>query len=101
MAGQNLKLFFDFDTNEGEKIKIKMALSPVSSAGALENMKKEAPDWDFEKVKRQSQDVWNKELNKVQVETIQKEDLVNFYTAMYHAFWDQPSIWIWMGIIKV
>ncbi len=86
MAGQNLKLFFDFDTNEGEKIKIKMALSPVSSAGALENMKKEAPDWDFEKVKRQSQDVWNKELNKVQVETIQKEDLVNFYTAMYHAF---------------
>jgi len=86
MAGQNLKLFFDFDTNEGEKIKIKMALSPVSSAGALENMKKEVPDWDFEKVKKQSQDVWNNELNKVQVETIQKEDLVNFYTAMYHAF---------------
>jgi len=86
MAGQNLKLFFDFDTNEGEKIKIKMALSPVSSAGALENMKKETPDWDFEKIKKQSQEVWNKELNKVQVETIQKEDLVNFYTAMYHAF---------------
>ncbi|WP_433766053.1 GH92 family glycosyl hydrolase [Flavobacterium ginsenosidimutans] len=86
MAGQNLKLFFDFDTNEGEKIKIKMALSPVSSAGALENMKKETPDWDFEKVKTQSQDVWNNELNKIQIETIQKEDLVNFYTAMYHAF---------------
>lgn len=86
MAGQNLKLFFDFDTNEGEKIKIKMALSPVSSAGALENMKKEVPDWDFERVKKQSQEIWNKELNKVQIETIQKEDLVNFYTAMYHAF---------------
>ncbi len=86
MAGQNLKLFFDFDTNEGDKIKIKMALSPVSSAGALENMKKEIPDWDFERVKKQSQEIWNKELNKIQVETIQKEDLVNFYTAMYHAF---------------
>lgn len=86
MAGQNLKLFFDFDTNEGEKIKIKMALSPVSSAGALENMKKETPYWDFEKVKKQSQEVWNTELNKIQIETIQKEDLVNFYTAMYHAF---------------
>ena len=82
MAGQN----FDFDTNEGEKIKIKMALSPVSSAGALENMKKETPDWDFEKVKKQSQEIWNSELNKIQVQTIQKEDLVNFYTAMYHAF---------------
>ena len=86
MAGQNLKLFFDFDTQEGEKIKIKMALSPVSSAGALENMKKEVPGWDFEKVKKQSQEVWNNELNKIQIETIQKEDLVNFYTSMYHAF---------------
>ncbi|URC10806.1 GH92 family glycosyl hydrolase [Flavobacterium sp. B183] len=86
MAGQNLKLFFDFDTEEGEKIKIKMALSPVSSAGAVENMKKEVPGWDFEKVKKQSQEVWNNELNKIQVETLQKEDLVNFYTAMYHAF---------------
>jgi len=86
MAGQNLKLFFDFNTNEGEKIKIKMALSPVSSAGALENMKKEVPGWDFEKVKKQSQEIWNNELNKIQIETIQKEDLVNFYTAMYHAF---------------
>lgn len=86
MAGQNLKLFFEFDTNDGEKIKIKMALSPVSSAGALENMKKETPNWDFEKVKKQSQEVWNTELNKIQIETIQKEDLVNFYTAMYHAF---------------
>ncbi|MGO4773176.1 GH92 family glycosyl hydrolase [Flavobacterium sp. W22_SRS_FK3] len=86
MAGQNLKLFFDFNTEEGEKIKIKMALSPVSSAGALANMKKEIPGWDFEKVKKQSQEVWNNELNKIQVETIQKEDLVNFYTSMYHAF---------------
>ncbi|OXB21731.1 sugar hydrolase [Flavobacterium tructae] len=86
MAGQNLKLFFDFDTEEGEKIKIKMALSPVSSAGAVENMKKEVPGWDFEKVKKQSQEVWNNELNKIQIETLQKEDLVNFYTAMYHAF---------------
>jgi predicted alpha-1,2-mannosidase len=86
MAGQNLKLFFDFDTKEGEKIKIKMVLSPVSSAGALENMKKEVPGWDFDKVKKQSQEIWNTELNKIQIETIQKEDLVNFYTAMYHAF---------------
>ncbi|MTH14202.1 glycoside hydrolase family 92 protein [Flavobacterium sp. LC2016-01] len=86
MAGQNLKLFFDFNTNEGEKIKIKMALSPVSSAGALVNMKKEVPGWDFEKVKKQSQEVWNNELNKIQIEAIQKEDYVNFYTAMYHAF---------------
>lgn len=86
MAGKNMKLYFDFDTAENEKIKIKMAISPVSSAGALANMKAEIPDWNFERVKKQSQEVWNKELNKIQVETINSSDLVNFYTAMYHAF---------------
>lgn len=86
MTGANLKLYFGFDTNENEKIKIKFAISPVSTQGALANMKTEIPDWDFERVKKESQEVWNKELNKIQVQTIQKEDMVNFYTAMYHAF---------------
>lgn len=86
MAGKNLKLYFDFDTTENEKIKVKLAISPVSTAGALANMKSEIPDWNFESVKKQSQEVWNKELNKIQVETSNSSDLINFYTAMYHAF---------------
>src|ERR1700761_884878 len=32
IAGRQIKAYFDFKTNEGEKIKIKMALSPVSMA---------------------------------------------------------------------
>ena len=85
-AGPKLKMYFDFDTNEGEKIKIKFALSPVSSAGALANMKAEIPHWDFEKVKSDGQNLWEKELDKITVETINEKDKVNFYTAMYHAF---------------
>ncbi|WP_299825963.1 GH92 family glycosyl hydrolase [uncultured Pontibacter sp.] len=84
-AGKKLRAYFDFKTEEGEKIKIKFALSPVSTEGALANMQAEIPHWDFERVKREGQAAWNKELNKVVVDA-GKDDLVNFYTAMYHSF---------------
>lgn len=85
IAGKKLKMYFDFDTQEGEKIKIKFALSPVSQENALQNMRAEISGWDFEKVKAQAQTTWNKELNKIQV-TTSNDNKINFYTALYHAF---------------
>lgn len=85
LAGKNLRMYFDFETAEQEKVKIKFALSPVSQENALENMRAEVPGWDFNKVREQARESWNKELNKIQVNT-SEEDKVNFYTAMYHAF---------------
>ncbi|WP_029276064.1 GH92 family glycosyl hydrolase [Pedobacter borealis] len=85
IAGKKLKMYFDFDTQEGEKIKIKFALSPVSQENALQNMRAEISGWDFEKVKAKAQATWNKELNKIQV-TTSNDNKINFYTALYHAF---------------
>ena len=85
IAGKKLKMYFDFDTQEGEKVKIKFALSPVSQDNALQNMRAEISGWDFEKVKAQAQATWNKELNKIQVST-SDDNKINFYTALYHAF---------------
>lgn len=86
IAGEKIRMYFDFDTAKNEKIKIKLAISPVSTEGAIENIKKEIPHWDFEKVKSDARALWNKELNKVIVESKVPDDLVNFYTAMYHSF---------------
>lgn len=85
LAGKQLRMYFDFKTEEGEKIKIKFALSPVSTINAIENMKAEIPHWDFAKAKADAQAQWNKELSKIDVSAKSNEDLVNFYTAMYHA----------------
>ena len=85
-AGKEIRMYFDFKTQQDEKIKIKFALSPVSTAGALANLKQEIPHWNFDKVKADARQEWNKELNKVVVETMEPEGKVNFYTAMYHAF---------------
>lgn len=86
MAGKNIRTYFDFNTEEGEKVKIKFALSSVSQKNALENLQTEIPGWDFEKVKKDGQQAWNKELSKIAINTLNEDDKVNFYTAMYHTF---------------
>jgi len=86
IAGEQIRAYFDFKTAEGEKIKIKFALSPVSTANALENLRTEIPGWDFNAVKKAGQTQWNNELSKVNVQMNNPEDMVNFYTALYHTF---------------
>ncbi len=86
IAGTQIRAWFDFKTEEGEKIKIKFALSPVSTANALENLHAEAPGWDFDAVKKSGQALWEKELGKKIVIKGDKGTRENFYTSMYHAF---------------
>ncbi|MFC6999000.1 GH92 family glycosyl hydrolase [Rufibacter roseus] len=86
MAGEQLRAYFNFKTEEGEKIKVKFALSPVSTEGALANMRTEIPHWDFDRVKQESQAQWNQELSKVRAVLPTKDDYINFYTALYHTF---------------
>lgn len=86
MAGKKIRAYFDFKMKEGEKLRIKFALSSVSTQGALKNLQTETPSWDFEKVADDAQKQWNRELGKIVVQTVKPEDKVNFYTALYHAF---------------
>lgn len=85
VAGRQIRAYFDFQTQEGEAIEVKMALSPVSMENALNNLRTEIPGWDFDAVKQSQQAAWNKELQKI---TIQGSDTdkINFYTSVYHAF---------------
>ncbi|MES2780385.1 MAG: GH92 family glycosyl hydrolase [Bacteroidota bacterium] len=85
IAGKKIRMFFDFKTDEAEKVKIKFALSSVSQANALENMQVEIPHWDFDNVKHNAQKLWNTELQKIKIEA-SEDTKVNFYTAMYHTF---------------
>ncbi|MGE5356458.1 MAG: GH92 family glycosyl hydrolase [Deltaproteobacteria bacterium] len=84
MTGKNLIAFFNFNPVKNEKIKLKFALSSVSSSGALNNLVTEIPHWDFDKTKSESQAKWNQELSKIMVETIEPDEKITFYTALYH-----------------
>ena len=86
MAGKQIRAYFDFRTADKEKIQIKFALSPVSTVGALANLRSEIPDWNFERVKREGQAAWNRELSRIAVTTLDEGEMTNFYTALYHSF---------------
>ena len=85
MSGRKLKTYFSFDTKNGEQILVKFALSPVSTEGALKNLQAEIPGWNFDQVRQQAENEWNKELSRITIEA-SDEKKINFYTAMYHAF---------------
>ena len=74
----------DFDTEEGEQILVKVAISPVSISGAANNMAAEMPHWDFEEIVEAADQKWNEELSKIAVSGGNPTDRTIFYTALYH-----------------
>lgn len=90
-AGSLLAISFSKDVKAGEKLLVKVALSPTSYEGAAKNMAAEMPKFDFDKVKASAEVLWNKELNKIEITETNKDKLAVFYTALYHTM-TQPNI---------
>ncbi len=84
-AGHKIVCNFDFRTENNESILIKFALSAVNTNNAIENLKTETPDWNFEKIKDEAKQKWNKELSKIDINA-DEDRKVNFYTSLYHCF---------------
>ncbi len=91
--GKNLKVILDFDVKNEEAILVKVGISAVSIEGARKNLEKENPGWDFDLIRDQAKEKWNKELNKIQVEGGTEEQKTIFYTALYHSFLN-PNIFM-------
>ncbi len=85
-AGEGIRGHIHFDLKANPVLMVKVALSPVSTEGAIENMRIETPLWDFESIKSQGQSAWENELSKVRIEASSPEEYTNFYTALYHCY---------------
>ena len=59
-SGTELKISFSKQVKKGEKILVKVSLSPTGYEGAKLNMS-EITHWDFNKVLQNTQQLWNKE----------------------------------------
>jgi predicted alpha-1,2-mannosidase len=91
--GTNSKAYVGFNTKKNETIEVKVGLSAVDAEGALRNLMTEAHDLNFEAIKKQATETWNKELQKIQVRGGSKEQNTVFYTAMYHSM-IQPNVFM-------
>ncbi len=83
--GNSNGLYLTFDMEQDEVLEIQTGLSYTSIANARLNLKTETSKKTFEKVQKESKEIWNKRLNKIVVEGGKKEDRTKFYTGLYHA----------------
>lgn len=76
---------FDFNTEKDEQILVNTGISGVSMDGAAMNLKAEVSKNDFDYYRKQAVASWNNQLGKIEVSSPVKDNMVNFYTALYHS----------------
>ncbi|HET9169623.1 MAG TPA: GH92 family glycosyl hydrolase [Actinospica sp.] len=80
-----------FDTRHDQNIGMQVAVSYVSTAGALGNLAAEAHTWSVGTVAAQATAAWNKQLDTIGISGGTATQQQTFYTALYHASLE-PSI---------
>lgn len=85
VSGKITKFLVQFSTANQESIKIKVGLSTAHEKGAIRNLDGEVPGWDFDKVKSQTEDIWNSYLGGIEMEALNEDQRTSFYTSLYHA----------------
>lgn len=66
-------------------LNVKVAVSSVSCENAKMNMDQEGESWDFNQVREDAREKWNKMLSKIEIDGTDRQKTI-FYTALYHAF---------------
>ncbi|SKD09984.1 alpha-1,2-mannosidase, putative [Chitinophaga ginsengisegetis] len=87
-AGKHLGFYTEFATNAQEAVLMKAGISFVSIDGAKNNLESEIRNWNFDAIRQQSFDAWNKALGKITVAGGTEEEKKIFYTALYHTMID-------------
>lgn len=84
-SGNVVKAALTFKSAENQKILVKVGISEVDIDGAINNLDAEIPHWDFEQVRSQAEQEWEKVLQTVKIKTDKPEIAETFYTALYHS----------------
>jgi predicted alpha-1,2-mannosidase len=84
VTGNNLKAYLKFELDDKEPLLVKAGFSAVDYDGARKNLAAEIPDWNFNKVRNDAKEVWDKQLSKIIVKDQSEEKKKIFYTALYH-----------------
>ena len=73
-----------YQTDAGEVLKMKVAISYTSVDNAKKNLLAECDHWDFDRVKQSTQDIWNDWLGKITVKGGTDQQQEKFYTDLWH-----------------
>jgi len=85
ISGKNSGAYFLFDTQNIKNIEYKIAISYVSVENARENLRLDNNGRDFQTVKNDTENEWNRCLGKIQVKSANIDRMKQFYTHLYHS----------------
>ncbi|WP_106830567.1 GH92 family glycosyl hydrolase [Parabacteroides pacaensis] len=83
IGGRKIVAYFDFDPAASRTLEIKVALSGVSTDGALKNLKQEAAGKTFDQVAASADAGWNRALSVIEAQGTD-DQLAMLYTSLYH-----------------
>lgn len=92
MNGRHIVAFFNFDNNDSQELVVKVALSGVSTAGAIKNLNAEAAGKSFDRICAEADKMWNDELGAVKCEGTADQKAM-LYTSLYHTMIN-PSVYM-------
>ena len=78
------KIALTFENPNNEPVYIKIGISAVDEEGAKNNLESEIGNKTFDQIKKEAQDVWEQQLEKIVIESDNIDYKTNFYTSMYH-----------------
>jgi predicted alpha-1,2-mannosidase len=72
-----------FRTKKGEQINVTVASSFISQEQAVLNLTRETAGKEFETLKKEGQDAWNKQLGRIEIEGGTTDQRRTFYSCLY------------------
>ncbi len=82
---KDIGAYMGFKLKKGETLILRIGTSFTSISAARKNLETEIPDWDFNRIQKQTAYKWQQSLQQIQVKDSSEKNKHIFYTAMYHA----------------
>ncbi|MEM6846144.1 MAG: GH92 family glycosyl hydrolase [Bacteroidota bacterium] len=82
-TGDHTGALIGFSTSRGEVVHVKVASSFINPEQAQLNLNQEIGDRTFDEIRTESQQIWERELSKIQVEGGTDDQQETFYSCLY------------------
>ena len=92
IAGRKIVAYFDVNVPESRQVEVRIALSGVSTDGAVKNLRAEASGRTFDQIASATAADWERNLSIIDAQGTD-DQLAMFYTSLYHTMIN-PSVYM-------
>ncbi len=85
VEGRHTKMILNFGPEAGRTITARVALSTTGVEGARKNLQAEVGNRSFEEIRTRATATWDEALGRIEMEPMNGEQRISFYTSLYHA----------------